>query len=141
MSTATDGAMDVCKRISSKRRRQMIAVSAVCTVAVGGAFGGYLYYGAVYAPGWHTSDDGTYYIEKESKERATGMQLINNSTYLFDDNGYILTGWQEYDGEKYYLDKSGVLQKGRVEIDGQEYYFADDSGIFRRSDHYADGQG
>lgn len=104
----------------------------VCTCVMALIFGGYLYYGANFAPGWHVRRSGaSFYILAETGKRAVGMHLIDNSSYLFDENGYIMTGWQEYDGETYYFDEDGVMQKGTVTIDGVKYHLSDESGIFR----------
>lgn len=52
----------------------MIAVVAACTIVMGAGFGGYLYYGAYYASGWHTHDGSTYYIVKETGKRRLAIR-------------------------------------------------------------------
>ena len=101
----------------------------------------YLRYKDTSAPGWHKDLAGQYYILKTTGERAVGLKLIDNASYLFDPNGVMKTGWQNYNGSTYYFDmESGVMQKGLVEIpvkqkDGsmkvEEFYFADESGVFK----------
>ena len=120
---------------SARRFRRKIGASAaisamLMTGAVGAGAVGYLWYDAYYSAGWHTHSEGTYYIIPATGERATGMQMISNAPYLFDDEGIMLTGWQEFEGEKYYVDSSGVIQRGRIEIDGEES--ARDFNAFRR---------
>ena len=62
----------------------------ICTVIMGLVFGGYLFYGSNYASGWHTTFFGkTFYVFAETGERAVGLHDINNSSYLFDEDGYI----------------------------------------------------
>ena len=110
----------------------MIAVvAALCTAAIGLGFQQYFEYKEKYSPGWHTEEEGTYYIMRSDHERATGMKLINNASYLFNEEGHLLSGWQVYEGNTYYFDESGVMQKGIIEIDGEEYYLSDESGIFK----------
>ena len=110
------------KKLSSRRRVSNAITALICTVAVGVGFTGYLYYMSYYSQGWHTHKEGTYYILKETGERATGYQIIENTCYLFDDDGLILpSGWHEFRGDKYYVGSDGVIQRGVVTIDGEEY--------------------
>lgn len=119
------------RRFERRNKAKASVGALVCTAVVGLGSALWLFYDSYYSAGWHTHSGETYYIQAENGARATGMQMINNTTYLFDSEGVLLSGWQEYEGGKYYLDKSGVVQKGRVTIDGEEYYFSDDSGLFR----------
>ena len=114
-----------------KGRLAAAAVAAVCTVGVGAGFMAYFDYKETRAPGWHTSVSGTYYILRSNGERAVGLKMIDNASYLFDLNGIMKTGWQKYDGNNYYFDESGVMAKGIVKIDGEDFYFADESGVFK----------
>ncbi len=53
-----------------------------------------------------------------------GWQYIDNTWYLYDDEGNMLYGWQEVKGVKYYLDPdSGAMQTGWVKLDGNWYFF------------------
>ena len=116
---------------SRKSRRKITAAAAVITVGVGAGFGGYLYYGSYYASGWHTHDNATYYISKETGQKVVGYQIIDNTCYIFDESGnMLLDGWYTYRGDKYYL-KDGIVVRGTLEIDGEKYYFSDESGVFR----------
>ena len=119
-------------RKTLRRDKAKIAFAcALCTVMLGGAFGGYLYYGSYYAAGWHTHDNKTYYIKSDTMERVKGYQIIDNTCYLFDNSGVVVKdGWHTYRGDKYYV-KDGIIQRGKIEIDGQDYYFSEESGIFR----------
>ena len=66
-----------------KRDRAKIAFAcALCTIALGAGFGGYLYYGSYYAAGWHTHDNNTYYIDSKTMERVKGYQIIDNTCCL-----------------------------------------------------------
>ena len=105
---------------TSRSKFNAVLAAAASSAVIGIGFGAYFYYNATYSPGWHTKDEGTYYIVQSTKERAVGLKLISNSSYLFDEDGYILTGWQEYNGNTYYFDQSGVMQKGIIKIDGEE---------------------
>ena len=106
-------------RIAKQREAQNALTAFICTAVVGAGFSGYLYYQSFYAAGWHTHSEGTYYISKETGEKVTGYQMIDNMCYLFDDAGFILPpGWHDFCGDTYYLGKNGVIQRGTVEIDG-----------------------
>ncbi len=120
-------------RIIARRRNAANMLSAlICTAAVGIGFSGHLIYKSYYAVGWHTHSEGTYYISPETHERVTGYQMIDNTCYLFDDEGIILpAGWQKFRGDTYYLGDDGIIQRGTIEIDGVKYYFSTESGIFR----------
>ena len=120
-------------RIARERSAKNTLAAFICTAVVGAGFSGYLYYQSYYAAGWHTHADGTYYISKETGEKDTGYQMIDNMCYLFDDKGYILPpGWQDFRGDTYYLGKNGVIQRGTIEVDGEKYYFSTESGVFRK---------
>ena len=134
MSINSNEGNDFCNRyneVLKSDKKKMIAVAAACTIVMGAGFGGYLYYGAYYASGWHTHDGSTYYIVKETGEKALGYQIIDNTCYLFDDKGNAMAdGWHKYRGDTYYV-KDGVEQRGIMKIKGEEYYFSEESGIFR----------
>lgn len=134
MSINSNEGNDFCNRyneVLKSDKKKMIAVAAACTIVMGAGFGGYLYYGAYYASGWHTHDGSTYYIVKETGEKALGYQIIDNTCYLFDDKGNAMAdGWHKYRGDTYYV-KDGVVQRGKMKIKGEEYYFSEESGIFR----------
>ena len=83
---------------SVSSRLGIAAVSAVSAAVIGTGLVFYFYYDSTFSPGWHTKEEGTYYIVPSTHERAVGMKLVDNSTYLFDENGYILTGWQDFEG-------------------------------------------
>ena len=107
------------KRLNRDRAKIAFAC-ALCTIALGAGFGGYLYYGSYYAVGWHTHDNETYYISSETKERVKGYQLIDNTCYLFDNEGNIVKdGWHTYRGDKYYVE-DGIIQRGQIKIKGEE---------------------
>ncbi|MBP3270836.1 MAG: cell wall-binding protein [Ruminococcus sp.] len=105
--------------------------TAFSTAAIGLGMALYLNYSLTSSPGWHNDENGAYYIVRSTHERAVGLKMINNSSYLFDENGILQTGWQEYGGNTYYFDKYGTMLKGVVKIDGEEYYLSDESGIFK----------
>ena len=120
-------------RVIAQRRSTANMISAlICTAAVGVVFSGHLIYQSYYSAGWHTHSEGTYYISPETNDRVTGYQIIDNTCYLFDDDGIILPpGWHDFRGDTYYLGEDGVIQRGTVEIDGEKYYLSTESGIFR----------
>ena len=124
---------------SHAKRVGMVFTSTVFASLVGLGFAAYFRYDAKLSPGWHTAEDGTYYIVRSTRERAVGLKQIDSASYLFDDKGIMQTGWQTYDGYTYYFDKSGVMLKGVVEIDGEEYYLSDESGIFKVGLHDFNG--
>lgn len=118
--------------IAAKRKASNTLLALVSTGVIGLGFAGYLYYSNFYAAGWHNNSKGTYYIFKDTKERATGYQIIDNTCYLFDDDGQIMTpGWHDFRGDTYYLGNDGIIQRGRITIDGEEYYLSSESGVFR----------
>ena len=78
MSINSNEGNDFCNRyneVLKSDKKKMIAAAAACTIVMGAGFGGYLYYGAYYASGWHTHDGSTYYIVKETGEKALGYQI------------------------------------------------------------------
>ena len=125
---------------SHGRRVGMVFTSTLFAALVGLGFAAYFRYDAELSPGWHVSEDGTYYIIRSSHKRAKGLKQIDSASYLFDKKGIMQTGWQSYDGYTYYFDESGVMLKGVVEIDGEEYYLSDESGIFKTGLHDFNGE-
>ena len=123
---------DKTRRIAHYRSVRNTIAALVSTAVVGLGFTGYLVYQSFYSVGWHTHAEGTYYISPETNERVTGYQIIDNSCYLFDDNGIILPpGWHDFRGDTYYIGSDGIIQRGTVEVDGVKYYFSTESGVFR----------
>lgn len=72
--------------------------------------------------GWHQTDGGRYYYDKNGK-KATGWKKIDGKKYYFGKNGVMRTGWKKIDGKKYYFGKNGVMRTGWKKIDGKYYYF------------------
>ncbi len=105
------------KKISAGSVVKLTALGLLLFLIMGGLFGGYLYYKAYYAPGWHEKDGNTYYVAKVG-ENATGLYSIDGITYLFDSSGKMLTGWQKYRGNTYYFADDGIMQKGKIMLDG-----------------------
>ncbi|MBR1384749.1 MAG: cell wall-binding protein, partial [Ruminococcus sp.] len=123
---------DRAAKIARIRKAGNDLAAIIATGVVGLGFAAYLYYDSYYSAGWHTHAEGTYYIYKDTGERATGYQIIDNTCYLFDVNGIVMEpGWQTFRGDTYYLGKDGTIQRGIIKIDGEEYYFSTESGIFR----------
>jgi len=89
---------------------------------------------------YHNIDDknkkGLYYIR--DNEFLTGLQKINNNTYLLDDNGMMLTGWQVIDNKLYYFEPKNETNLGKLyinkttTINGHKYKF-DKNGVCESS--------
>ncbi|NLZ46591.1 MAG: hypothetical protein GX896_07860, partial [Clostridiales bacterium] len=110
--------------------KKLVRLGVIATACVGVIFGGYFYYKENYAPGWHEKDGKQYYIVAETRENATGLKIIDGTTYLFDSNGNMLTGWQEFEGYTFYFADDGIMQKGRTKIGNSEYYLDPETGVF-----------
>ena len=94
--------------------------------------------------GWLSLDGRRYYLTPQGA--ITGIQTVDDRTYVFDREGCLtsgwadlgtytaygdlnchpVTGWQEIDGVRYYFTEEGFLQTGWIEIDGFTYCFRDD---------------
>ena len=56
---------------------------------------------------------------------ATGLQKVDGSWYLFNEDGTTYTGWLDYEGAKYYYDTdTGRVASGWKLIDDVYYYFS-----------------
>ncbi len=83
-----------------------------------------------YLKGWVLVDDIWYFIDEESHEKLTGMQVIKNKTYYFNDNGEMQTGFIEIDDVTYYFDETGAMTVGWKKINNFWYHF-DNSGAMQ----------
>ena len=106
--------------------------------------------GAKIKEGWQ-KDWGSWYYLNVFGNLTTGLDMIGDHFYRFDDRGVMLTGWIGYenpvkdiieysyaapngilyenewlqdDGNWYYFDTTRMVT-GTYEVDGVEYYFAD----------------
>ncbi len=77
--------------------------------------------------GWHIVDGQTFYIDNITKQRAIGLNTINNKVYFFQPDGSVKEGWADYDGKKIYVQSNGLVATGECEIDGDIYSFAYDT--------------
>lgn len=79
--------------------------------------------------GWVHNANQTSYAHEESG-RLTGLHVIDNDQYLFDENGNLLYGFQTYQGTSYYFGKDGKMQTGWQTIENEALYF-DGNGLVR----------
>ncbi len=82
-----------------------------------------------FSDGWHTGKAGTSYIS--SFKKLTGLQTIDNKTYIFDGNGYLMQGTVVVDNNIYYSTPEGIAY-GEVEIEGVTYLFDKKDGVLRQ---------
>ncbi len=78
--------------------------------------------------GWGIDSSGNlrYYI---SGTVATGIQVIDNEIYLFDDEGTLYSGWLTAGSNKYYFSPEMCMSYAYL-IDGELYCFNDDGTLF-----------
>lgn len=76
--------------------------------------------------GWNETRS-SYYSEFGVK--MTGLQKIDNTTYLFDKDGNTVSGWQKVDGKKYYFNEDGSMAVTVTTIDGKKYNFNEDGSL------------
>ena len=72
--------------------------------------------------GWINSQDG-YKCFLVNGVKVTGWQIIEGSTYYFDDQGRMLTGAPVINGKKYLFDSSGRQMTGWLYFLGAAFYF------------------
>lgn len=83
--------------------------------------------------GWNKSGNHWWYKFEDGSFAKSGWFNIDDTSYLFDDAGYMLTGWQKQSGKWYYLDENdnyGVMCIGEVNIDEKTYYFNQDGTMY-----------
>ncbi|SDX71074.1 NlpC/P60 family protein, partial [Eubacterium barkeri] len=74
----------------------------------------------------------TYYFDGMNGA-FTGWRIIDNKTFLFDDNGRMTVGLKIIEGRRYYFDIiSGELQSGLVEVSKNNYMYLYTNGYFAK---------
>lgn len=67
-----------------------------------------------------------YYFDANG-EMVTGLQVIGDSTYFFDEEGKMQTKcWQKVENDRYYFGKNGKAVSGWNTIKKNEYFFHQD---------------
>ena len=85
--------------------------------------------------GWQgTIEEGNRYYLDENGEKLTGLQKIEEKTFLFEEDGIVQTGWQEVEGVTYYFsEETGErYENGIYVIDDISYVF-DENGLSEES--------
>ena len=74
--------------------------------------------------GWYRANGKTYYYNEDG-EKLTGVQRIDNKTYVFAfaDGRLLSNMWVSVNGKKYYLGKDGVALTYFKNVNGKYYYF------------------
>ena len=101
--------------------------------------------GSLYCSEWYQDNDGSWYYYDENAKCVTGTVQIQNTMYVFDDNGILKTssavqtgidykladqngvwvqtpGWILMDGGWYYVKENGSLYTGILKENGYTYY-------------------
>ncbi len=81
------------------------------------------------ARGWFTDSGKRCYVR--NGKLLTGWQRIDETTYYFDENGFMQTGWLEMEEGTYYLMKDGRLASGWIRDGGRDYWI-DEKGMRRK---------
>ena len=66
---------------------------------------------------WFRYGDGSYPKGK--------FEVLDGSTYYFNNEGYMVTGWKSIKNDWYYFNNDGEMQKGWQTIGKYKYYFND----------------
>ena len=62
---------------------------------------------SVMTPGWHENSNGKWYQNPDGTYYINGFAEIDETTYSFDENGYMQTGWVEKGVKDYYFNEDG----------------------------------
>jgi len=80
------------------------------------------YVNGVKTTGLAVIENQTYYFNDKG-EMQTGWIVIDNKTYFFTATGQMATGWRLTDGKWRYTNEAGVMMTGMTTIEGKTYYF------------------
>lgn len=76
--------------------------------------------------GWVEADGNKYYYDADGN-KYTGLNEIDGSIYVFEDDGCMLSGgWVTVSNNKYYLNSDGTAYIGWLELEGKTYYLQAD---------------
>jgi hypothetical protein len=84
---------------------------------------------SVSAETFHETDDGKIYFETSDGVRATGLTIIDDDGYLFDEDGYARTGTYNIDGYVYHFSDDGKLYKGWMKTADGKYLYYNVNGV------------
>lgn len=79
--------------------------------------------------GWMVLGDWKLYFDPEKKYALTGIQQVEDKTYLFDDNGVLVAqaGTPVVNGKKYWFKEDGSLGSGWMYLTNWIMYFRPDN--------------
>ena len=72
-----------------------------------------------------TLSDFLYFIENEP---VTGWMELEEGTFFFDEDGFMLRGWLEDQGETYYFRNDGTMLTGWKKVEDGYFYFSPETG-------------
>ncbi len=74
--------------------------------------------------GWWTDSAGVRYLDTTDGHLVTGLYVIDNDTYYFNEQGFLQSGWLELNGVTYYFNPadSGKLYRGWLTDATGTYY-------------------
>lgn len=71
--------------------------------------------------GFVTTQKGKEYLVNGIAKK--GLQVIDNNTYYFNNEGIMQTGVKTIEGQKYYFNNQGIMQTGWVTVNNNREYF------------------
>ena len=76
---------------------------------------------------WQSVGGQWKYIEENGSFAENKFKTIEQKTYYFDANGYMVTGWQKINGQDYYFNTSGIMSTNAWV---GAYYLGEDGAMF-----------
>ncbi|MGL5575476.1 MAG: N-acetylmuramoyl-L-alanine amidase family protein [Sarcina sp.] len=76
-----------------------------------------------FSTGFVTTPQGQKYLVNGTAK--VGLQVIDNKTYYFDNQGIMQTGIKTIGGQEYYFNNDGIMQTGWVTVNNNRIYFAE----------------
>lgn len=71
---------------------------------------------------WKQNKKGWWYEYSDGSYAKETFVTINNKTYYFNKNGYMVTGWKQIKNKWYYFGSNGAMKTGWVKSGNKWYY-------------------
>ena len=71
---------------------------------------------------WKQNSKGWWYEYSDGSYAKETFVTINNKTYYFNKNGYMVTGWKQIKNKWYYFNSNGAMKTGWVKYGNKWYY-------------------
>lgn len=115
--------------MEDKQRKALITLCSVLGIILTLMIAWTIFDRTVDRSGWSLTEDGRYSYRDFHGRKVTGWQVLDGSTYYFDEDSFMTTGWLEENGNRYFFGPDGVMATGWSNAGQIRCYFNPDGSL------------